>query len=319
VGWYISSVPRPLTARHRVSFAAAVALAAIAFAFVPSGVGRLVPAPGVPSIDDRVAGAGGARTQPPGQLAADGPLGADRVALEGPAPRSAIARVGDRPSPPDPARLIGYRWPLATGRLTLPFKPIPGGTFLRDGRPFHDGIDIASFCGDRVVAAHDGVVVAAGRHFDDRIGWLGDLAPYYANLDSKKLWHALPIALLVDDGNGYRSVYAHFERLVVHVGDRVRAGQLVGYEGRTGHASGCHVHYGLFSPLETRRFGVRADVAKRLHTPPYEIARIDPLAVLPGAAEALRTRHFGDPAVPRPGGSATATTDLRRPDGSDGR
>ncbi|HET7026570.1 MAG TPA: M23 family metallopeptidase [Candidatus Limnocylindrales bacterium] len=299
-------MPRPLTARHRVSLAAAVALAALASALVPSGVGRLVSAPGVPAIDDHVAGAGTVATQPPGQLNTEGTLPGDRVAIEGPPPRSALARLGDRPSPPDPARLVGYRWPLAAGRLTLAFKPIPGGTFLRDGRPFHDGIDIASFCGDRVVAAHDGVVVAAGRHFDDRIGWLGDLGPYYANLDAKKLWHALPIALLVDDGNGYRSVYAHFERLVVRVGDRVRAGQLVGYEGRTGHASGCHVHYGLFSPLETRRFGVRADVAKRLRTPRYEIARIDPLAVLPGAADALRTRRFRAPALARPDGRSVS-------------
>src|SRR6185503_6125650 len=70
----------------------------------------------------------------------------------------------------------------------------------------------------------------------------------------------------------------------------------IGYEGATGHASGCHVHYGLFSPLETKTFGVRADILKRLHTPTLEIARIDPLLVLPGGAEALKTRHVPTPA-----------------------
>jgi hypothetical protein len=37
--------------------------------------------------------------------------------------------------------------------------------------------------------------------------------------------------------------------------ERVAAGQLLGYEGATGHASGCHLHYSLFSPLERRTIG----------------------------------------------------------------
>jgi hypothetical protein len=68
---------------------------------------------------------------------------------------------------------------------------------------------------------------------------------------------------------------------------------MIGHEGATGHASGCHVHYGLFSPLETRRFGVRADLLKNLKLPRFVIARVDPLAVLPGGDVALRTRQIG--------------------------
>jgi hypothetical protein len=49
----------------------------------------------------------------------------------------------------------------------------------------------------------------------------------------------------------------------------------------TGRASGCHVHYGLFSPLETATFGIDPDVVKRLRLPDTQIARIDPLLVLP--------------------------------------
>ena len=80
--------------------------------------------------------------------------------------------------------------------------------------------------------------------------------------------------------------------MTVKPGQHVKAGQLIGHEGATGHASGCHVHYGLFSPLETKLFGVRPDIVARMKVPKHEIARIDPLAVLPGGAVALRTRSI---------------------------
>ncbi|MEO8570848.1 MAG: M23 family metallopeptidase, partial [Chloroflexota bacterium] len=148
------------------------------------------------------------------------------------------------------ANLTGYRWPLPHARITLPFGATPWGQWLVDGRSVHDGVDLATFCGDRIVAAHDGTVLAAGRHFDEFLGWVGDLTPYYARLEAKHLWGTLPIVVVIDDGNGYRSMYAHLGKTVVKPGDGVHAGDLLGYEGRTGHASGCHLHYGLFSPFE---------------------------------------------------------------------
>lgn len=184
-------------------------------------------------------------------------------------------------APPDPARLEGYRWPLPKGRITDPFGPSPWGSHIVDGQLFHDGLDIATFCGDRVVAAHDGVVLAAGRRFDDSIGWIGDLSAYFARLDEKKLWWTLPITVVVDDGNGYRSIYAHFAQVTVQAGQRVEAGQLLGYEGATGRATGCHVHYGLFAPHETATIALEPSVVERLLVPPLQVARIDPLLVLP--------------------------------------
>ena len=64
-------------------------------------------------------------------------------------------------------------------------------------------------------------------------------------------------------------------------GQVVRAGQVLGHEGATGRASGCHLHYGLFSPLESGRFGIDREVVKRMKVPDSEIARVDPLLVLP--------------------------------------
>ncbi len=87
--------------------------------------------------------------------------------------------------------------------------------------------------------------------------------------------------MVIDDGNGYRSIYAHFSKVVVKRGQVVKAGDFLGYEGMTGRASGCHVHYGLFSPLETATFGIDPAVVKRMKLPDTLIARIDPLLVLP--------------------------------------
>jgi murein DD-endopeptidase MepM/ murein hydrolase activator NlpD len=177
--------------------------------------------------------------------------------------------------------LTGYEWPLPHGRITLPFGPSTWGSRIVDGDAFHDGLDIATFCGDRIVAAHAGIVLAASRHYDVQIGWIGDLTPYLDRLDARSLWPTLPIVVVIDDGNGYRSIYAHLSKAVVKKGQSVEAGQFIGYEGRTGRASGCHLHYGLFSPEDSGRFGIDPGVVERMKLPAWEIARVDPLIVLP--------------------------------------
>ena len=198
------------------------------------------------------------------------------------------------PTAAPPETLVGYRSPLPHGRLTLPFGPSPWGSRLVEGKAFHDGVDLATFCGDHIKAAHDGKVLAASRRFDTEIGWVGNLKPYFARLDRKHLWGTLPITVVIDDGNGYRSIYAHLSKVVVKKGQTVKAGQLLGYEGMTGRASGCHLHYGLFSPLETATFAMEPDVVKRMKVPGAQIARIDPLLVIP--------QHV---AKPKPGASPT--------------
>jgi len=185
------------------------------------------------------------------------------------------------PTPLPPDLLTGYQWPLPRGRLTLPFGPTPWGTRVVEGEKFHDGVDLATFCGDRIVAAHSGTVLAAGRHYDRVVGWVGDLQPYLDRLEKKKLYGTLPIVVVIDDGNGYRSIYAHFGKVQVKRGQTVKAGQLLGFEGATGRASGCHLHYGLFSPLETATFAIDKAVVKRMKVPTAEIARIDPMLALP--------------------------------------
>ena len=187
---------------------------------------------------------------------------------------------------PDPSTLDGYVWPLWNARLTQPFGPTKWGAKIVDGELFHDGIDLATRCGDRIRAAHAGVVLAAGRRYDAFMGWLGDLTAYTERLDAKHLWPTLPIVIVIEDGNGYRSIYAHFGKVVVKAGDVVRAGELLGYEGMTGRATGCHVHYGLFSPHEVATFGMEPVAAAHMLLPTELVARIDPLLVLPPLEEA---------------------------------
>ncbi len=221
-------------------------------------------------------------------------------------PPSRLAAELIHAGPPSLDLLTGYRWPVAKVRLTLPFGPTAWGSRLVDGERFHDGIDLATFCGDRVMAAHDGVVLAAGRRFDTVMGWVGDLGPYLRRMEKQSLWSTLPIVVVTDDGNGYRSMYAHFGRIVVKKGDTVKAGQLLGYEGATGRASGCHVHYGLFSPWETATFAIRPDVVKRMKLPKAEIARVDPLLVLPPKAGVNAPKVPKASPSPSPGPSPTA-------------
>jgi murein DD-endopeptidase MepM/ murein hydrolase activator NlpD len=185
-----------------------------------------------------------------------------------------------------PVSLAGYAWPIQNARLTLPFGPTKWGSRVVDGEPFHDGIDLATHCGDRIRAAHAGVVLAAGRRYDAFMGWDGDLTAYTDRLDAKGLWQTLPIVVVIDDGNGYRSMYAHFGKVVVASGDIVEAGDLLGYEGMTGRATGCHLHYGLFSPDETARFGLDPVAAEHMLLPAEMVARVNPLFVLPPLEEA---------------------------------
>ena len=287
--WY-----KPLVRRHPTAGLVALA-AAVAISFVQPAAGGWVRSPD----DAGLTGFGpvGAGT---GQAARAGEPGAGSSSRDAANPR--VPEVPDRPlrhssGPVDPSQLSGYVWPLPRGRITQPFGPSQAGTLRVDGVLFHDGVDMATFCGDHVLAAHDGVVLAAGRRVDPWMGWVGSLAPSVERRDRHKLWYSLPIIVVVDDGNGYRSIYAHLNALNVHAGQRVHAGQFLGWEGSTGFATGCHLHYGLFSPLETRDFRLDPAVAKRTKLPALELARIDPLVVLPPRDRA-RDRGTGAPSEP---------------------
>jgi len=195
------------------------------------------------------------------------------------------------PKSADPKDLTGYHWPVAgaliSGRFA-PRDPTQGGFVVINGVPYHDGLDLVTHCDDQVRAAHDGTVLYAGRNYDPYLGYQGDAAAIYDRLQRLGRTNEQAIVVVIDDGNGYRSIYVHLNEADVEQGAVVKAGDVIGLEGATGFASGCHVHYGLI-----RMDGPWQPVVPRLLPfgyPPLVRERIDPLDVLPWA----------DPDAPQP-------------------
>ena len=96
-----------------------------------------------------------------------------------------------------------------------------------DERTFHPALDISTGYGQPVRATAAGRVVEAGR-----------------NGDFGKL-------IEIDHGFGRRTRYGHLSEFAIRVGDDVERGQIIGYVGATGRATGSHVHYEVL--VGTRR------------------------------------------------------------------
>ena len=89
-------------------------------------------------------------------------------------------------------------------------------------RRMHTGVDLSAKTGTPIYATGDGVVKVAGR--SDELGGYG-------------------VAVLIDHGFGYKSLYAHMSEVKVRQGQSVKRGELLGLVGSTGLASGPHCHY----------------------------------------------------------------------------
>jgi murein DD-endopeptidase MepM/ murein hydrolase activator NlpD len=132
---------------------------------------------------------------------------------------SAQAPPGD--PAPDPAEFVflkhvfPVRGPHGYGEFAASF----GG-----GRG-HQGHDVFAACGTPLVAARGGIVKV--KQYHGRAG-------HYVVIDGEQ--------------TGIDYAYMHLrEAALVRVGDRVRTGQLLGYVGDSGSASGCHLHLELWS------------------------------------------------------------------------
>lgn len=86
----------------------------------------------------------------------------------------------------------------------------------------HAGIDFHAAYGQPIVAVADARVISAGR-----AGGCGN-------------------AVKLDHGGGLATRYCHMSRMAVSAGQSVRRGQVIGYVGSTGLATGAHLHYEMY-------------------------------------------------------------------------
>jgi len=109
-----------------------------------------------------------------------------------------------------------------------------GADFISNGKWYykqvlgylgHNGDDYAANSGTPVYAADEGTVTFEG--WGQNHSWMGAPAG---------------ICVLLDNGGVY-SGYAHLSSSIVNKGQRVAKGQLIGYVGATGAATGNHLHF----------------------------------------------------------------------------
>ncbi len=117
-----------------------------------------------------------------------------------------------------------------TSLLALPTHGI-----ITQGLHPYNAVDIGNNCGTPVYAAQSGTVYIAKTS-----GWNGGYG-HYVKIDD--LAHALG------------TLYAHFEKIFVVVGQHVNQGDEIGLMGETGNATGCHLHFevhGAVNPIAAR-------------------------------------------------------------------
>ena len=148
-----------------------------------------------------------------------------------------FAQGGGELMNPDSTRIPTgtLQWPLpVAGTITSQFghrvDPITGEVSS------HTGTDIACAEGTPILAAADGTVTVA----NGLDSWGGSYGYY----------------IQIDHGGGLETLYAHCSSICVTTDQQVQAGQVIGYVGHTGRATGSHLH------LEVHVNGSRTDAMR---------------------------------------------------------
>ena len=122
-------------------------------------------------------------------------------------------------------------WPI-DGKITItqyfgntPFAQANAALYRGNG---HDGLDIAASIGTPVHAALAGTVIGTG------------------NTDLIKGCYSFGKWVMIKHGNGLNTMYAHLSQISVSQGQSVGTGDVIGYSGETGYATGPHLHFGVY-------------------------------------------------------------------------
>lgn len=115
-----------------------------------------------------------------------------------------------------------YDGPISEGTGSF-ICPVQGYVFAspfgsRNGR-FHYGVDLTAPSGTTISASDGGTVVYAGSR------------------------NSYGLLVIIDHGNGYKTYYSHCNSISVNLGDNVSQGQSIATVGRTGNATGTHIHF----------------------------------------------------------------------------
>lgn len=105
-------------------------------------------------------------------------------------------------------------WPVENIQISQNYRP-------RRNRK-HQGVDLRGARGTKILAAHRGRVIYTGNGFRG-----------YGKM------------VMIEHGSKWASLYAHLNRIDVRQGDYVEMGEVIGRMGRTGRATGVHLHFEL--------------------------------------------------------------------------
>jgi murein DD-endopeptidase MepM/ murein hydrolase activator NlpD len=158
-----------------------------------------------------------AAATPPAQAAAQAAPSKAAPSPAVPAPAApATTKAAPKTTAPKPK--------ATTKRAASWVSPMPGAEntscFGMRWGVLHAGLDLASPENTPIRAVGAGTVVATG--------WA---------------YTGYGISVVIDHGNGWLTHYAHQNRTAVSVGDKVKPGQVIGYEGSTGDSTGPHLHF----------------------------------------------------------------------------
>jgi murein DD-endopeptidase MepM/ murein hydrolase activator NlpD len=98
----------------------------------------------------------------------------------------------------------------------------------------HNGIDFAAPVGTPLKAALAGTVLGTG------------------NTDSVKGCFSFGKWVMIKHSNGLNTMYAHLSQITVSQGQTVGTGEVIGYSGETGYATGPHLHFGVYVSSATQ-------------------------------------------------------------------
>lgn len=144
---------------------------------------------------------------------------------------------------------MALRFPLDNYTITQGFGA-NAAYYRQFGQNGHNGIDLAAKLGEPVYAAEDGTIAFEG--LGQNHSWMGSIAG---------------ISVIIRH-NDVHTAYAHLNSTVVNKGQWVKKGQLIGFVGQTGTATGPHTHFEVLplSPNFSNGYAGRINPAPYIST-----------------------------------------------------